>query len=1030
MTLCKLCFTLGLNKTQPFAAILFYILSLIAITNSFPQSRYNHYSAKDGLSQLNVRSILQDKQGFIWVGTWDGLNRFDGYRFKVYQHDPTDSSSIANNNVFILNADKQDRLWILFPDGRVNIYNKRTGEFRLLKNQDGSALVSSTYHVPQEDNEGFLWTGLNDTLRRIDPNNFAIQSFPAKRNEALPSGRNPQLVLPDERKMYFIYGPGEVYVQYTDVDFISQLVTSDGRIMFATARGELFEYQRQYGSVTLLATLISPRGTPPKVNSLYQDSRNQLWAGTSEGLYICQNINPRSGALQFSMFAYYEEPEKSGDPVYSVFEDYSGVIWVGSTSGLHKVNPVRKNFTFLPSKRNYLDLFGNSFPAGIHKLENGALLIGTTNGLYEYNPLTEETVKFTQGNSGYSGQPAFFIYKSDSDIYWIASREGLSKFEARLRRFKNYIFSSPDSPVVPLNRFYAAALSDDGRIWAGGPGGLLEFNPVTEKYRFHTFPSKIRAEGSSYILSLIVEGDTLWAGTNGEGLLKISLKDMSYSRFSAQPGSQNNLSGNKIMALHRDRKGRLWIATMGGGLSLLSDDEKSFRRFSAKKGLSNNTIYGILEDNNGDIWISTNAGLNRINGLTFEVSVFGSNVLQQITEFNQNSYFKSPDGRLYFGGMRGIISFSPAEIEDNPFKPRIAVTDFLLFNKPRPEFLNRPEITLNYNENFFSFELAALLYDQPGSNQYAYRLKGQQDEWIYLGTRRTVDLSYIEPGEYIFAVKAANEDGLWSQEQELARVTIIPPFWRTAWFYSLAGLFIISGIVISVRQYIRKKYKERIAELEKEKLILEERNRTRDRIARDLHDDLASTVSSAGLYLQSARQMFADNQDAAMQYLEKSTSILSKAEQSMSDIVWSVSPNYDTLDNLLLRIRLIAQELCTAADITLEFTSSGELSSRVSEELRRNIYLAAKECIANAVKHSSCSLFSISAAASSSGIEITLTDNGKGFAFSEPKSSLGGNGLKNIRRRLEEINGTAAIISEPGKGTVIILTAPLFSGTK
>lgn len=1014
-----------LNKNLPYTATLLYILLFAAASDSFPQSRYTHYGAAEGLSQLNVRSIVQDKQGFLWVGTWDGLNRFDGYNFLTFHHDFTDSSSIANNNVFVLNSDRQDRLWILFPDGRLNIYDKKTGKFRLLKNPDGTSFASSSYHVPQEDRDGFLWTGFRDTLKRINPHTFEIIAVPAERQGALPAGRKPQLVLPDARKIYFVYSPDEVYVRYTDIDFLSLLVTSDGRILLRTIRGELFEYDKQSGSVILLAKFLTPRGIPSPVHTLYQDSRGRLWAGTSDGLYLGENIGAPRGRLQFTRFRHTEDKEKSGDPVYSVFEDNSGVIWVGTTSGLYKVNPQRKNFSFLPAKKNYIDLFGNSFPVGIHQHENGTLLLGTTGGLYRYDPLSENTHKFTKENSGYSGQPAFYIYRETDDMYWIASRYGLSRFDSRTGRFKNYTFASPHISDVSMNRFYAAASSSDGRIWAGGSGGLLEFNPLTEEYRVHTFPSSIQAEGSSYLLAILIEDDTLWAGTNGEGLLKISLRDMSYKRFSAQADNPASLSWNKVMAIHRDRKGRLWAATMGGGLNLLSADEKSFRRFTTKEGLSNNTVYGIVEDNNGDIWVSTNAGLSRISGSDYTISVFGSNDLPSVIEFNQNAYYKTPDGRLYFGGMRGIIAFHPQEIQDNPHLPRIAVTDFRLFNKSRPDLLSSSEIRLKYNQNFFSFELAALLYVHPGSNQYAYRLKGLHDEWIYTGTRRNIDFSSVEPGEYIFAAKAANEDGLWSEEQELARIVIVPPFWRTGWFYAVITLLIASAIVLSVRYYIRKKYKERIAGLEKEKLILEERNKTRDRIARDLHDDLASTVSSAGLYLQSAKQMLPENKDAALQLLEKSTSILNKAEQSMSDIVWSVSPNYDSVDNLLLRIRLIAHEMCSSTGIRLEFTSSGSGSGSVREEIRRNIYLAAKEAVSNAVRHSSCSLITITARISAEAISLTIHDDGKGFPDSGNTASLGGNGLQNIKKRMSEINGSAAFVSEPAGGTSVILTAPL-----
>ncbi|QOJ28311.1 MAG: ATP-binding protein [Ignavibacteriales bacterium] len=1025
-----LCVTLRLNKSLPYTATLLYILLFAAAADSFPQSRYTHYGAAEGLSQLNVRSIVQDKQGFLWAGTWDGLNRFDGYNFLTFHHDFTDSSSIANSNILSLGTDQDDRIWVLFPDGRINVYDKRTRRFRLLKYPDGSPLLSAAIHTPKQDTSGYLWTGLNDTIRRIDPVTLQITSYAAKKVDFPEASVRPSLVMADRNKIYIIDTLLEKYVITTGFDYYSLFVTSDKRIFLTTQKGELKEYDYRNRTIRTLAVFTTAKGTSAILNTLHEDKNGNLWAGTSEGLFICENFRSLTGKVSFKNFSYASPSGKVSEPVYAVFTDDSDVLWIGTISGLYKVNPVRKTFSFLPAAKNYRDLFGDSYPISMLSLEDGRMLTGTTNGLYMYNPANETSYQFTPQNSGYAGHAAFCIYKAPDGGIWVGTRRGLNRYDTRTGRFKEYIFSSGGEPFSYKNRIYAVTASEDGRFWAGSAGGLFEFSPKDGSFLVHTFKSGIVSESKSYILSLLAEGDTLWAGTNGEGLLKISLRDMSYKRFSAQADNPTSLSWNKVMAIHRDRKGRLWAATMGGGLNLLSADEKSFRRFTTKEGLSNNTVYGILEDNSGDLWVSTNAGLSRINGSDYTISVFGRNDLPDITEFNQNSYYKSPDGRLFFGGMRGIISFRPEEIKGNPHLPRIAITDFLLFNKSRPDMLGAPEIRLKYNQNFFSFELAALLYDHPGSNQYAYRLKGLHDEWIYTGTRRNIDFSSVEPGEYIFAAKAANEDGLWSEEQELARIVIVPPFWRTGWFYAVITLLVASAIILSARYYIRKKYKERIAGLEKEKLILEERNKTRDRIARDLHDDLASTVSSAGLYLQSAKQILPENKDAALQFLEKSTSILNKAEQSMSDIVWSVSPNYDSVDNLLLRIRLIAHEMCSSAGIRTEFISSGSGSGSVSEEIRRNIYLAAKEAVSNAVRHSSCTRITLTAKISSEAISLTIQDDGKGFSGSGNNASLGGNGLQNIKKRMSEINGSAQFVSEPSGGTSVMLSAPFASETK
>jgi signal transduction histidine kinase len=321
--------------------------------------------------------------------------------------------------------------------------------------------------------------------------------------------------------------------------------------------------------------------------------------------------------------------------------------------------------------------------------------------------------------------------------------------------------------------------------------------------------------------------------------------------------------------------------------------------------------------------------------------------------------------------------------------------------------------------------MTATNFEDPTSNEYHWMLEGLTDRWVNAGNRRTVDVSNIPPGTYLFIVKVANRDGIWSDETVLAKIIVVPPFWRTTWFLFLAGI-VLAGVIISVTVTLsRRKLNREIAELEKEKMIFLERTKTRDRIARDLHDDLASTVSGAGLYIQSATMVMGQNDEVAKEMIEKSASLLTEAEQAMRDIVWSVSPQYDNVENLLLRIRILTRELCEAARIRFEFRKSGETSNMLKDEIRRNLYLSVKEVLMNAVKHAEATLISVEIEVSERSILIKISDDGKGFRMDSQIEKLGGNGLGNIRKRCLEIGASFEIKSAEGKGTTVVIKAEI-----
>ncbi len=460
---------------------------------------------------------------------------------------------------------------------------------------------------------------------------------------------------------------------------------------------------------------------------------------------------------------------------------------------------------------------------------------------------------------------------------------------------------------------------------------------------------------------------------------------------------------------------------MGQGIMRIDerDGRISVRRYSVREGLPNDYTYGILEDERGNLWISTNNGLVQFDPETEHCTTYTTRDGLPTNEFNQNSFHRTPDGTMYFGGVHGIVRFHPREIMKNTIPPPVAIVSFAIANEPRPELLSRGEAVLKHTENYFSLEFAALCFEVPANNRYAYKLEGLEEEWNDVGTRRFAAYTDIDPGEYLFRVKASNADGVWNETGAAFRIVIVPPFYATLWFRLLVVVFVFGAIIGGVRITAHRTYQRQIAELEQQRRILEERQRTRDKIARDLHDDLASTVGSAGLFIETAKRTLGDDAKQTKEYLEKTSSILNDAEEAMSDIVWSVSPKHDTIQSLATRVRLVTTDLCRAHGIAHTVEVTGIIEVPLSDDCRRGLYLIFKEALNNCIKHSRASAVDVKIGSENGILLLAVKDNGIGLRPDGPMEKLGGNGISNIRKRAEEIGAHCSIVSEPGHGTAI-----------
>jgi two-component system sensor histidine kinase ChiS len=953
-------------------SVAYIVFILLSVSAAVGQTRsIQRIGIEQGLSQSTVMAVVQDSEGFLWIGTWDGLNRYDGYSFVHYHHDPLDTTSLSYNSIASLLVDSRGDLWVGTTAGGLNLYDRVNDRFIRYPSPARprkSGNMGGVYEI-KEDAAGRIWALSSFGLHQYDTERRFVK----------------HVVLPDVRSTTFTQQEVSGGVYFT---WMNRLIctTPGGEVYAAELYGNEEEkknaaagtefYIDRSGTSWMFSSLTAvseyhwgSHSTTPRFRStndpstlssntvrmIFEDSENNLWIGTEFGL----NKSVRNGIGEITGFEriIYESENTSSissDEINTIFEDRTGVIWVGTKVGINKILPQRKKFERIPAKKPLKSMFQANFAVALYEESDSLVWIGSVGDLAQYNSRADTWKILNQKNSGISSVGIHVILKDKKGRIWAGTRYGLNRYNAERKRFTPYLFDLTYPSQLYRNRIYAMSEDDDGMIWLGTSSGVIRFDPETGKNERKFFDTVAAGEGNSSVLSLLNEKDTLWVGLNGHGILKMNKKTFEYERFRHDPNDRTTLSNNQPMAIFKDRNGTIWITTLGGGLNkmLRSGAGVSFRTFNSAEGLLNSVLYGIVEAADGNLWVSSNHGISKFDPMKQQFTNYSMQDGLPTQEYNQNSYHLGKSGAIYFGGVNGIVKFRPEEITINTTPPQIAVTDFSVFSEHRNDLLRSGEITLSYLQNFFSFEFTSLCFEMPEKNQYAYRLEGLQNEWNYIGTRRFASFTNIDPGEYLFRVKGSNNDGVWNEQGVSVKITIVPPFWATLWFRLLAVTFFIGVIVGGVRYSAYRKYRRQIEELEQQKRILEERQKTRDKIARDLHDDLASTVGSAGLFIETAKRTMGEDAVQAKEYLDKTSSILTEAEEAMSDIVWSVSPKHDTLQSLATRIRLVTTELCRANGIRSTVDVKGNIEVPLTDEIRRGIYLIFKEGLNNCLKHS------------------------------------------------------------------------------
>ncbi len=1036
-----------------------------------PQFKFKSLSIEQGLSQSNVRSIIQDKQGFLWLGTQDGLNRFDGYNFLVFRNIIGDSNSLSHNYIYGLAEDKDGNIWIATGGGGISRFNPFDNSFKNYTS-DSNNLNLITILSIYVDSDNQIWAGSYLIgLSKYDPEKDSFTSFVHDVNNPKSIPSNTILSIYEDKEGTLWLGSDDAgliqfdrgkskFRSYTEKDGLAfNYVTSisenrDGNIVIGTLGG-LSIFNKHDSFTNYFFNQNDPGSlNSNKIRTVFADKGGNIFIGTED-----------AGINYFipgeKIFYKYRAEDKnpfaiSDNFIFSIFEDRSGIIWVATGRGLNKIENLKK-FDLLLGPESKKPLSGKNVWTIIEDSEHN-LWAGTDQGLYKISTKNKNIKKITGDAFGGKIENKK-IYSLAEDKYgniWIASNSGLSSINKQNNKISTYYNNQGDDSYY--YNVIRSIFIDGDIIWLGtNTRGIVKFDipqkqfisfePANENFellnRYTVFRTYKDHTGNYWFCTTF--GLFQYKPESDELISAISAFDEESRKFTK--------IHNQSLSIYEDDD-FLWVGTSGGGLIKFDPGKGIVKRFTEQQGLSNNVVYGILPDSSGNLWLGTNNGLSKFN--IKENTFKNYDILDGLpsNEFNVGAILRSLSGKLYFGGISGIVSFYPEEIKDNNYIPPVAVTDFKVFDKPflnKLDFSDGETIELSYSDNFFSFEFTALDFTNPEKNQYVYMLEGFDNDWNYIGNRRFASYTNIDAGKYIFRVKGSNNDGVWNEEGASIKLIIAPPFYLTWWAYTLYGIIFIT-VLYSIRQYElnKRKRKEEVilkeerenaklreADLRAEKAELQaravesekeiEKQNIRYRIASDLHDEIGSNLSSITLLseilskkLSGDKTNLKENGEALGKLADINSASKSSAE-SMRDIVWFINPLSDQLSSLISRMKDTANTMLGNIDydIAANVKSSTE---KIDPEIRRNIYLIYKESLNNIIKHSRADKVNIVIKKEDHLFNLTVDDNGVGFEETKVKH---GNGLRNLKSRAEKIQGELIIKSHKGEGTTVILNVKI-----
>lgn len=812
--------------------------------------RFSINTIDDGLSQSSVYTITQDKQGFIWMGTLDGLNRFDGYNFKKFYAEEGNPTSLSSNLIKQIIQDDQGYIWIATDEG-LNKFNPRTEEFtQYLHSETNEKTLSSNKIISLIDAGEHLWIGTQDeglvkldkesgsairfNTQNSDLSNNGIKSLLLDKDKNLWIGTLDGLCRIDTTEKFSVY-TNDILNEFSLLDntVLSLSQDKEGYIWVGTNSG--LQKIQSYNDYDLVAQTIniSSNNKEIKIQALLTDSQDIIWIGTEkQGLF---RLEKNGGRYEIDNFynSFYLPNSISSNKILSLFEDDAHIIWVGTEKGACRFDRLKQGFYHsfrMPDKPNSLP---DNNIWSINEIDN-EIWIGTSEGITRSNPLltkfyTFPNEQFAAKSTNYlNDKRVFAFYKDGIGQYWLGNVDGLfkafineDKTEIRLEKFESLLDSLENrNPIV------YEIVEYKNKLLVATREGLLVINQNSGENKLYR--SDLRNKKSisnNHVRDIIISPKHGIYVATFEGLNKFILdENPRFIQITSNSNEDEPLPNDQILSIWEDQKGFFWLGTYGGGLVKYDPESKKSSAFTKKDGLANNTVYGVVGDDYNCLWLSTNYGLSKFDMIKEEFTNFHKKDGLQSNEFNAGAYAKTENGHLIFGGINGLNIFYPQEIKTNDIPPKVRFTNFYLDDKPYSIGGNSPfsqavsftnKIEVSHKENIFTIEFAALHFSDPSENTYTYRLVGQDSHEKHLGTDHKMQFGPLPPGDYELQVWAYNSDGLRSKQPAKLKITVHPPYWKTTWFQvlSVAIALAIAYILYWMRVSSIRKQKESLGRM-------------------------------------------------------------------------------------------------------------------------------------------------------------------------------------------------------------------------
>ncbi|MGL1894509.1 MAG: histidine kinase [Spirochaetaceae bacterium] len=968
------------------------ISNLSFTSKSLDNISINNYQMDDGLSANLSTKVLVDKEGFVWIGTEDGLNRYDGKSFNKYKTDPDRSDSLNNNQITTIFEDSKGYLWIGTYGSGLELFDKNSNRFRHFKHDSNwDNTIAGDYIVSvNQDSNGLIWVGTEDhglSSYNMDKNlwnNYtasseSVLSIIEDSKKRLWIGTKSGLSLFNREKNEFQnilngYQVNDIKYYNNDLWIATE---NNGLLKFSTLDMQIKSYYIEDRSII----------------SLFIDSVELLWIGTESGIKV---LNVKNG--DFVPLRYNFD-----SPVYSIDEDMASGIWLSSNSGIFRIE--RRTTSF----NSYMDFKSISCITKDH-LSN----IWVANSSGEINIYNSKLKEWNLWDNQISNREILSLhFTKDSDL-WVGTDRGLLMYSS---------LSHDSKPIFYLDNYIINSITSDvGVVWIGTENGLFYFDKEIDDF------IEINLEHNKVNTVFIDSIGNIWIGTKGGGILLYNRSKKSLKKVVIDSRLNKNMNSNNILTFYEDRSGIIWIGTRGG-LIRFNNTTQIFKRYSESSGLPNNIVKAVLEDDKGYLWISTNKGLSKFNPKNEEFVNFNKFDGLSGDIYNVNSAIYSDTGIMFFGAESGVSSFYPDDNFRNSYIPSIYFTSFtqsgipLVFNEA---IENLETITLKWPKNSIEFSFAALNFYQSNHNYYAYKLEGYDNFWNYTNSIGSGQYSNLPGGRYKLRVKGSNNDGVWNNTGTFINLIIYPAFWKTWWFRGLLIILLLFLIILIFRLKVQSTHNKAI-ELENEvkkqtnKRVLIENELAviseRTRLARDLHDSVTQTLFSANLISEVLPELWNKNPNKAATKTRLVNTLTSGALAEMRTLLRELKPSSITevpMSDLLNQLIIISK-----AQSGINISIKTEENITLKPDIQIVFYRVAQEALNNIVKHSCGSKASVIFKSDKKETFLRIDDNGCGFDTSTiPPGHFG---IGNMKGRAMDEGISFKINSSVDCGTIIEL---------